>query len=326
MLTRCGVRLLALNFTLVFGVSCLGLSWQCALVAQDPPPAETPAAEAPATEAAPEPAKVFPDPGLEAAVRAQVFAKRYNTEPLTVEDVKNISRVDGAKKGIKSLEGLQHCTAVMSINFAENEIEDLGPVAGLVNLQSINLAKNKISDIKPLEGLIKTQLLDISGNRVASLEPVVKMSNLRSLYVADNKIQSLEPVAGLAKIWTLDAAGNGLSDIAPVGKLAWLTTLDLDRNQIESLEALRPLTELNLVLLRENKIKDVGVLVEMCQQDAGGDKRFAPYLRLYLRGNPLGEAALGSQLEQLRGCRSPFIDGIVGPIRHLSPLVAALRH
>src|SRR6056297_1953049 len=60
--------------------------------------------------------KLFPDPGLEAAVRAEVFEKRYNDEPLTKEDVQNISRVVGRGKEIKSLAGLQHCHAVMLID------------------------------------------------------------------------------------------------------------------------------------------------------------------------------------------------------------------
>ncbi len=282
--------LFAISTSFLFGSS---------LWAQDAPPAEA-APQEPAAEVAAEPAKVFPDPALEAAVRAQVFAKRDNTEPLTIDDVKNISRVEGAKKGIKSLEGLQHCPDVMLIDLPNNEITDLTPLSGLIRLQSINLAKNKIENIQPLETLVKTQLLNLEGNSVSNLDAISKMSNLRSLYVSDNKIQSLEPLAGLSKIWTLDAAGNGLADIGPIGKLSWLTTLNLDRNQVESLEALRPLTELSLVLLRENKLSDLQVLVEMCQQDAEGEKRFAPYLRLYLRGNPLGESALNTQLGQLR--------------------------
>jgi hypothetical protein len=42
---------------------------------------------------------LFPDKALEAAVRAEVFAKRYNQEPLTVDDVKTISQVVGKGKG-----------------------------------------------------------------------------------------------------------------------------------------------------------------------------------------------------------------------------------
>lgn len=266
------------------------------------PPAEAAeeTAQEPAEEAPAEPAKLFPDAGLEAAVRAEVFEKRYNQEPITKEDVQNISRVVGKGKGIKSLEGLQHCPALMLIDLSENEISDLKPIAELERLQSVTLANNKIEDISPLQNLTAMQLLDLSGNQVASLDALGKMSNLRSLWLADNKIQSLEPIAALSKIWSLDLAGNGLKEIGPIGKLTWLTNLDLDRNEIESVEALTPLTELDLLMLRDNKLQDLTPLVEMCRKDAEGPKRFAPYLRLYLKGNPLSEAARGEQLEQLR--------------------------
>ena len=55
---------------------------------------------------------LFPDKALEAAVRREVFEKRYNAEPLTLDDVKSISQVVAKGKGIKSLEGLQNCKAL----------------------------------------------------------------------------------------------------------------------------------------------------------------------------------------------------------------------
>lgn len=273
------------------------LAWSGRCNAQD-----APAQDAAAQEPAPAevPAKLFPDPGLESAVRAEVFAKRYNEEPLTVDDVKNISRVVGVKKGIKSLEGLQHCAALMLIDLSGNEIVDLSPISGLKRLQSITLSKNQITDLKPLEELTAVQLLDIADNKVTQLDALAKMSNLRSLWLANNQVTSLAPLTALTKIWSLDVAGNGLTDIAPVGQLKWLTNLDLDRNKVESLEAIRALKELDLLLVRENQIKDLKTLVEMCQEDAAGEKRFAPYLRLYLKGNPLSDEAQGAQLDQLR--------------------------
>lgn len=72
---------------------------------------------------------VFPDKALESAVRAEVFAKRHNDEPITAEDVAKISRVVGTGKGIQSLEGLQHCKSLMLIDLADNKIEDLSPIA-----------------------------------------------------------------------------------------------------------------------------------------------------------------------------------------------------
>jgi internalin A len=247
-----------------------------------------------------QPASLFPDAGLEAAVRAEVFEKRYNTEPLTVDDVKKISRVIGIGKNIQSLEGMQHCASVMLIDLGDNQITDLAPLAGLKKLQSVTLSKNKIKDLQPLAELTAIQLLDIADNEVESLDAVKKMSNLRSLWLPNNKVKSLEPLSELPKIWSLDVAGNGLSDITSVGNLKWLTNLDLDRNNIESIEPLQGLTELDILLVRENKIQDLTVLVDMCRKDSEGAKRFAPYLRLYLRGNPLNDKAQTEQLSALK--------------------------
>jgi hypothetical protein len=41
--------------------------------------------------------------------------------------------------------------------------------------------------------------------------------------------------------------------------------------------------------------------VSASKEDAEGEKRFAPFLRLYLDGNPLTEEAKTKQLEALRG-------------------------
>ena len=82
---------------------------------------------------------LIPDKNLEAAVRREVFEKRYNTDPLTADDVKNISQVVGKGKGIKSLEGLQNCKSLMKIDLEKNEIVDLSPIKDLKLLQSIDL-------------------------------------------------------------------------------------------------------------------------------------------------------------------------------------------
>src|SRR3990172_9031040 len=80
---------------------------------------------------------IFPDKNLEAAVRQQVFEKRNNDQPLTAKDVEMISTVRGVNKGIKDLAGLEHCTALASLDLAGNEITNLAPLAGLVRLQQI---------------------------------------------------------------------------------------------------------------------------------------------------------------------------------------------
>ena len=55
-----------------------------------------------------------------------------------------------------------------------------------------------------------------------------------------------------------------------------------------------------LVMMSRDKVTDLTPLVKSCEADAAGPKRFAPYLRLYLGGNPLSEAAKKDQLAALK--------------------------
>ena len=243
---------------------------------------------------------LFPDKALEAAVRKEVFAKRYNTEPLTSDDVKNISQVVGKKAGIKSLEGLQNCHALMLIDLENNEIADLAPIKELKLLQSVNLAGNQIQSIEPMTALTGLQYLELSRNKIAVIAPIKAMANMRSLYLSDNQIKSLETVSELKKVWTLYAAKNPIEDFSPIGKLKWLSSLDLKSCAIKDLQFLKPLTELKYVMLADNQITDLATMIEMADADVKGEKRFAPFLRLYVYNNPLSDVAKSEQVAKLK--------------------------
>ena len=50
----------------------------------------------------------------------------------------------------------------------------------------------------------------------------------------------------------------------------------------------------------KNKITDLAPLVAVCKADAEGKKNFAPYLHLFMKDNPLSDAAKGEQTEALK--------------------------
>jgi hypothetical protein len=56
-----------------------------------------------------------------------------------------------------------------------------------------------------------------------------------------------------------------------------------------------------MLLVERNKIADLAPLASAAKSDAEGQKSFAPFLRLYLEGNPLSEKAKGEQLATLKG-------------------------
>ena len=103
------------------------------------------------------------------------------------------------------------------------------------------------------------------------------------------------------KLWSLYLAGNQVSDLKPLGQLRFLSSLDLTDNRITDLSPLEPLTELRYLILNNNRISDLGKLVSMSKKDFEGEKRFAPYLRLYLAGNPLSTDTARGQTKQLEG-------------------------
>ncbi len=241
---------------------------------------------------------LFPDKGLEAAVRKEVFEKRYNDEPLTEDDVKNISRVHGKGLKIKSLEGLQHCVAVQEIDLEHNQIADLKPLADLTLLQSINLAGNQIESIEPLAELKRVQYLELTGNRVKNIRPLAKMSNMRSLYLSGNKIRKIGTLKELTKVWSLYLAENPVQDFKPIGQLKWLESLDVAKCGVESTEFLKPLTEIKYLNLSGNKLDDLQPLVDMAEADE--KHRFAPFWRIYIKDNPLKSDRLEQQLETLQ--------------------------
>ena len=104
----------------------------------------------------------------------------------------------------------------------------------------------------------------------------------------------------MSKLWTLSVPKNQIKDIKVLEKLTKLSTLDLGDNQVEDVGPLTKQTELKLLIIERNKIKDLKPLVDAAKADAAGPKLFAPYLRVYIEGNPLSDDAKTTQLAALK--------------------------
>jgi Leucine-rich repeat (LRR) protein len=246
-------------------------------------------------------AVVFPDKNLEAALRALVFEKKANAEELTDDDLRKISTLEAKGRKIQNLSGLEKCTNLLLLDVSSNEIVDLGPIRTLGMLQSLSAAQNKIVDVTPLMELNKLQYLNLSGNQIRALQPLSAMTKLSALYLAENQIEELAPLAGLAGLSSLDLAKNKIMSIKPLGGIARFSILKLSDNAIEDISPATQHPPQSMLLVERNKIADLTALVAAAKADAEGRKNFAPFLRLYLEGNPLSEAAKTEQLAALKG-------------------------
>jgi internalin A len=245
----------------------------------------------------PPPAPVFTDKGLEAAVRAVL---QHTSGEFSDTNLANVYFLEASGANIINLKGLEKCKNLAQLKLTHNQIADLAPLKDLTNLQSLDLAGNKIADLTPLGGLSKLQYLELSHNQISNLAPLSGLTSLSSLYLTGNQIRDIAPLGNLSKLASLSLGNNQIHDISPLAKLTRITTLELKHNQISDITPLAKQTELSLLMLERNKITDLMPLMNSARADYEGPKRFAPYLRLYISGNPLSDAGRTSQLATLR--------------------------
>ena len=103
----------------------------------------------------------------------------------------------------------------------------------------------------------------------------------------------------MPKIWTLNFDQNQVADLGPLKELRFLSTLAAKDNGIKDLSPLKDLKQLTLVLLQDNQLSDLSTLVEMATADSENDRRFSPFWRLFLKGNPLSDEAKKEQIPKL---------------------------
>lgn len=230
----------------------------------------------------------FPDKNLAAAVQA---ALRLPKPEFKDDDLAKLSVLDISGKGVKDLTGLEKCRGLAQLKATKNEIAKLDALKDMPVLQSLDLEANKIADITPLAGLAKLQYLELTGNQISDLKPLEKLTALASLYLTGNKVTEVTPLSALTKLASLNLGDNQIKDIKPLAKLTRITTLELRGNPITDLAPLAGFTDLKLLMADKCQVADLGAVVKWAKADADGPKRFAPYMRLYIAGNPLSDEA-----------------------------------
>lgn len=221
----------------------------------------------PAVAVPAETAVVFADSALESVVRAIVQRPDGDLMPT---DLLEVTEIDAAHRGIRSLEGIQYCVSLHRLNLPGNAVIDLGPLAVLVQLSELDVSGNRLSDVGPLADLTSMMNLNVSGNTISALGALQRMEMLNFLWLDRNRITDLAPVAGCWRLNHLFVSDNQVSDLGPLATMEYVADLDLAGNVIENLAPLVANTHFGT-----------------------GD-------RIWLARNPLSEAAISDQIPALR--------------------------
>jgi internalin A len=212
----------------------------------------------------------FPDHNLEAVIR-EAIGKPSGT--INASDLEVLTSLDARKKGIRDLTGLERCTNLAVVQLDNNNISNIAPLAGLVNITSLSISHNQVSDISTL----------------------TKLTNLTALDTAVNQINNISALSGLINLITLRFSFNQVSDISPLSNLSNIKQLMISFNQISNITILSGFTNLRWLDLSSNKISDIEPLVKNA-----GIMTATYQIQIELKGNPLSERSLNVYIPQLR--------------------------
>ena len=174
----------------------------------------------------------FADANLELAVRRTLNKPEG---PLTAADLASLTKLDVEWQdvsGIESLAGLEHATALDTLNLWGNQIVDLSPLAGLTQLTHLNLGHNQVADVGALAGLTNLQWLSLWGNAVADVSPLAGLTKLTYLNLWGNAIEAVSALSRLTKLTSLDLGHNAVADVSALDDLTRLDWLGLVDNLI----------------------------------------------------------------------------------------------
>ncbi|MBD1928623.1 leucine-rich repeat domain-containing protein [Trichocoleus sp. FACHB-90] len=147
------------------------------------------------------------------------------------------------------------------LDISRNQISDLSPISGLINLTQLSLSGNKITELSPLSGLTNLTQLHLYNNQISDLSALSGLINLTHLYLGSNQITDLSALSGLTNLTQLYLGSNQITDLSSLSGLINLTQLYLLHNhQITDLSSLSGLTNLTQLYLHNNQIPHLSSL------------------------------------------------------------------
>lgn len=172
----------------------------------------------------------FADANLERAVRR---ALKKPEGPLMVADLDSLVRIDAEEQSIKSLDGIEYCTALDTLRLWGNEIEDLSALSGLPSLSFLNLGNNHIENISALSSLTDLKWLSLWNNDIEDISPLSELPKLTFLNLGSNQIEDVSPLSGMIELRSLSLSDNKVVDVSALDGLTKLEYLGLLDNPIK---------------------------------------------------------------------------------------------
>lgn len=197
---------------------------------------------------------IFPDPGLDEAVRETIGL--YDNETISLGDVYYIDGLDGADYEISDLTGINYLKNMTILDISENNIASLSKLSQNTNLEILSADDNQISDLSPLSGLTNLVIAALDSNEISNISPLSSLINLEGISLDNNQITDISPLSNLVKLKNLTLYKNTITNISALSVLIKLEGVEADHNKINIIPDLSDLDSLRSINLGNNPISD----------------------------------------------------------------------
>ena len=171
--------------------------------------------------------------------------------------------------------GQKYSTALTELDLRNQGLTDADilPLAEMTNLKELQLDGNQITDLTPLAGLIQLEILHLGGDErgnesLQDLSPLSGLNNLKELYLPASSLNDLSPLSGLSGLERLALRGgenrtSGVTDLSPLAGLTQMRDLYLVISTLDSLDFVSNMTKLESLRIHtagESSLQDLSPL------------------------------------------------------------------
>jgi len=218
----------------------------------------------------------FPDPGLNAAVRA---ALQKPFDPLTEQDLLSLTNLNASRRNVRSIEGLEaarnlvtldlqinrlinfslpsELTKLITLDVSVNPLTNFFVPSGLTNLASLTLESDGLTNLTLPAGLTRLINLDLENNNLTSFNQLSNLTGLIALDLGFNSFANFSLPGGLTNLSSFYFAGNPLTNVVLPPGLAGMTDLNLSQNLLTSFTLPTGMTNLMELDLFFNQITNL---------------------------------------------------------------------
>ena len=185
-------------------------------------------------------------------------------DSLQINDIKIITSIEELDLSnntyIQNIEPLARLLNLKSLNLSGSPISDLAPIRNLAELVTLDLSHTKITDLSPLKYSNKLVNLDINHTLISDITIIEKMPALQSLNMSSTRVANFEPIAGLMELKKANLSATNLSSLTPFENLIQLNELNISSTLVQDVNPLKKLNNLNTLDIDSTRVSTIDAL------------------------------------------------------------------